>query len=115
MTCGRGYQCAECGEHFGSLRTFDVHRLDLERCMTPAQMRRRGLRQKAGGFWTDEAPMGSERQLSLGLRRGRPRNRPRKIRGEALRRRIRSGKAKTPGSDETPTLALPPQAESGLV
>jgi hypothetical protein len=57
MTCARGYECAECGLHFGGLSGFDAHRITLRgveydwRCVTDAELLDRGLRQDDRGFW----------------------------------------------------------------
>jgi hypothetical protein len=57
VSCARGFECAECGLHFGGLSGFDAHRIALRgveydwRCGTPAELVARGLRQDARGFW----------------------------------------------------------------
>jgi hypothetical protein len=85
MTCGRddppGYTCAGgypkgapgCGQHFGSLDTFDKHfiktpKVDAEgftvtRCATPREMERKGYHLSSNGVW--KRPMDEERVKSL--------------------------------------------------
>jgi hypothetical protein len=62
MTCARGYECAECGRHFGGLSGFDAHRITTTgqpdadpsydwRCGSDAELVARRLRQDDRGFW----------------------------------------------------------------
>jgi hypothetical protein len=62
MTCSRGYECAECGLHFGGLSGFVTHRINTTgqgdydpeydwRCASASELLARGLRQDARGFW----------------------------------------------------------------
>lgn len=58
-------QCDSCGEFFGGVRTFDLHRVfmdkdskgkyienwDRRRCLTPAEMEAKGWRKNKHGFW----------------------------------------------------------------
>lgn len=64
MECARcvlddRWECIECGEYFDTGRAFRFHRAEdlrkLEvtecRCMTPHEMRQRGMWQSDAGFW----------------------------------------------------------------
>ena len=51
-------QCAACGEYFNSTYAFDKHRvgpfthdLRTRRCLTPDEMRVKGMAQKPEGWW----------------------------------------------------------------
>lgn len=49
-------QCSGCSRNFTSMSAFDRHRAgsyskNTRRCMTPDEMRARGLEQKASGKW----------------------------------------------------------------
>ena len=74
MTCARGFECAECGRHFGGLSGFDAHRIGLRsaeydwRCSTDAELAARGLHQ-VNGVWVQEARFRSRRGVSRGRRR----------------------------------------------
>lgn len=53
-------QCAGCGEYFNSSFSFDKHRAgehtDNGRyCLTPEQMRAKGMDKNAAGFWISAA------------------------------------------------------------
>jgi hypothetical protein len=73
MTCGRGYECAECDRHFGRLSGFDARRISLKsvgydwRCLTDAELVARELRQ-VNGVWVQEARFRSRPGVS-GARR----------------------------------------------
>jgi hypothetical protein len=48
-------RCASCGEHFNSTGAFDEHRTGdygkNRRCLTSAEMQKRGMRLSAEGWW----------------------------------------------------------------
>jgi hypothetical protein len=47
-------ECAGCGERFKSVTSFDRHRTgpqDARRCLSPAEMRARGMSVNAHGQW----------------------------------------------------------------
>ncbi len=49
-------QCRTCAEYFNSTRAFDKHRTGTyaqppRRCLSPDEMRARGMSQNAAGFW----------------------------------------------------------------
>ena len=50
----RRCQCAACGRYFKSDAGFDRHRVgpvEQRRCLTPGEMRRRGMAENAQGLW----------------------------------------------------------------
>jgi hypothetical protein len=50
-------ECAACGKRFTRVYAFDRHRVgdpDQRRCLTPAEMRERGMGQNARGEWRNE-------------------------------------------------------------
>lgn len=56
--------CAECGRYFSTTRNFDRHRIfidkdvqdwDRRRCLTPAEMKAKGLIEK-DGVWKQPGP-----------------------------------------------------------
>lgn len=49
-------QCTGCGEYFGGVYTFDMHRATGQ-CLTPAQMRAKGLVRSPRGYWGRPAPV----------------------------------------------------------
>jgi hypothetical protein len=60
MTCGRGNECAQCGEHFGSIQNFDRHQtvrggsLDYEViCASVEEIASWGLERGRFGLWGD--------------------------------------------------------------
>lgn len=59
MTCSRGYECTQCGEHFRSLTDFDAHQtvkggnLDYTVvCDSPEVIAEGGLTKDTHGLWT---------------------------------------------------------------
>jgi hypothetical protein len=78
MSCGRGYECSECGRRFGGLAGFDLHHVrttgqpgyDPEydfRCGTDAELTARGLHVDRGGLWVREASFRSTPTPSRGV------------------------------------------------
>lgn len=73
MSRGGGYECSVCHAHFGSLSSFDSHRISLRsaeydwRCATDAELEGRGLHQ-VDGMWVQEARFRSRPGVS-GARR----------------------------------------------
>lgn len=60
---GRRCQCRTCGEYFNAASLFDQHRTGPytladgscgRRCLTPDEMREKGMVQRADGFWGGE-------------------------------------------------------------
>jgi hypothetical protein len=52
-------QCAACREYFNSTHAFDAHRAGRytpmeRRCLTPDQMRAKGMAVSSTGFWVSE-------------------------------------------------------------
>ena len=48
-------QCPGCGELFGGVRTFDLHRygpFTARKCLTAAELAAKGWRHDAAGFWS---------------------------------------------------------------
>lgn len=62
---GRHCQCGACHRYFNSLTAFETHRIgrfepDERRCMTNDELRAKGLRPNAAGWWAGaprEAPI----------------------------------------------------------
>ena len=47
-------KCSGCGEYFGGVRAFEVHRVGVHedrRCLLPSGMSRMGYRKSARGYW----------------------------------------------------------------
>jgi len=52
-------QCPGCGEHFNSSHAFDLHRTgehanNARRCMSPDEMKLKGMILRSDGFWVSE-------------------------------------------------------------
>jgi hypothetical protein len=56
-------QCPGCSEYFNSSRAFEKHRVGEHghdrRCLTPTEMREKGMAKNAAGFWVGN-PMKAE-------------------------------------------------------
>jgi hypothetical protein len=59
-----------CGEYFNSTKAFDRHRtgayaLAQRRCLSPDEMRAKGMAKNAAGFWVTELHTGSSLRRRL--------------------------------------------------
>lgn len=54
-----GVECESCGEVFGGVRSFEMHRFGGD-CLPPAEMARRGLYRKKDGRWGREYEGGGD-------------------------------------------------------
>ncbi|MGH2692332.1 MAG: hypothetical protein ACRDHM_07480 [Actinomycetota bacterium] len=67
------WRCESCRRIFGGRVTFEKHRL-RDRCLSVAELRRRGMHRRPEGTWVRADPTRTIRQLRLfGI--GRPRKR----------------------------------------
>lgn len=79
---GEGVHCPRCGKEFGGTFGYDRHvnRRQGGRCRTPAELRARGMAQRADGVWVRAASWW--RQLRLfPVPPGRPKLPPQTLRG----------------------------------
>lgn len=56
---GQRNQCSVCGEYFNSNHSFEIHRTGKfgvdRRCLTPEEMRAKGMSLNAAEFWISAA------------------------------------------------------------